>query len=115
MPTHVYVTAAEGRECPIPSNEATAPGGSLLRVLPGKRYRLPWSQYTRKRVRSGDLVLVNAGGTPVGDPEQAAAPRALEHVDETGAMAPAPAQTMQSGIEATTNAPLVETLTQGKR
>jgi hypothetical protein len=113
MPTHVFVTAADGLEVPMPQNEASAPGGSLLRVLPGKKYRVPYSAYVRKRVRLGDLQLLNAGGTKVTDPEQATAPRAPEHIDETGAIAPAP--TMQSGTEATTNAPVVETLAQGKR
>lgn len=85
-PTHVFVTAAEGRLVPIPANEGSAPGAALLKCEAGKLYRLPWSTYTRKRIAGGDLVLVNRGGTKVDSPEAAAAPDVLK-VDDAGAIA----------------------------
>ncbi len=86
MITHIFVAAAIGREVPIPTAEATAPGGALLRCLPGKVYRLPYSTYTRKRVASGDLFLVDRSGGKVRDFADASAPDVLE-LDDTGAVA----------------------------
>lgn len=78
--THVFVIVPAPtkedptvRSVPVPQSEAVANGGLLIAV-PGKRYALPWSTYTRKRVRAGDFVLVNAGGTRVDTGEAAAAP-----------------------------------------
>lgn len=71
--THIFVTAAEGREVPVPAGDASSPGGVLLRCLPGKVYRLPYSGYTRKRITAGDLIPCNLYGTKVADVETAAA------------------------------------------
>lgn len=81
MITHIFVTAAPGREVPIPAGEATAPGGALLRCVPGKVYRLPWSTYTRKRVASGDLVLADRRGSKVSEFANADASDAVETDD----------------------------------
>lgn len=85
-PTHVFVTAAEGRLVPVPPNEASAPGSTLLKCEPGKVYRLPWTTYTRKRINAGDLVLCNMYGTRVATVEAAAAKSAVK-TDDTGAVA----------------------------
>lgn len=83
-PTHIYVTAAEGREVPFPPSEVSAPNGVLLRALPGKAYRVPYTTYTRKRINSGDAIMCDIRGNPVRDLASAAAPREV-NVDETGA------------------------------
>jgi hypothetical protein len=72
--THVFVTVPEGRIVPVPSNEATAAGGTLLRCGHGKVYCLPWSTFTRRRIPSGDLVLSNSAGSKVTSIEAARAP-----------------------------------------
>lgn len=87
-PTHVFVTAAEGREVPMPQNEVSAPGGVLLRCLPGKRYRVPWTTYTRRRINSGDLVLVDDAGRPTPDLDRATAPTTPGPLDTDGSIAP---------------------------
>lgn len=84
--THVFVTAAEGREVPIPQNEATAPGSELLRVKHGAVHRVPYSTFTRKRLASGDLLLVNRRGSEVKELADASAPDPVE-LDEHGAVA----------------------------
>lgn len=96
MIKHLFVTAALAREVPIPTSEATAPGGELLRCLPGKVYRLPNTTYTRKRLASGDLLLCDRAGKLVDSHERAAA-HGVHELDHTGAVeqvapaAPAPA------------------------
>lgn len=86
QPTHVFVTAAEGRKVPIPSNEASAPGAALLLCEPGKVYRLPYTTHTRRRITSGDLVLTDQGGTAVDSIELADSAEPLA-IDATGAIA----------------------------
>lgn len=76
--TQVFATVPTGRLVPIPTSEATAGGGALLTCAPGKVYVLPWTTYTRKRVKSGDLVLTNQGGTAVADPLAAIAPDTIK-------------------------------------
>ncbi len=103
MHTFIFVTAALGREVPIPAGEGTAPGGTQLRCTPGKTYRLPYSTYTRKRIAGGDLLLVNAEGLPVGSLELASAPDVVP-LDETGAVIvtpkPAPAMKPATTVDA---------------
>lgn len=77
----VFVIAAEGREVPIPPSEAAAAGGTLVRIRADKgadgkpkRFALPWTTYTRKRIAAGDLILVDADGKPAKDRHAAAAP-----------------------------------------
>lgn len=86
-PTHVYVTAAEGKLCPWPASEASSPAGQL-RVEPGKVYRVPYTTFSRRRLNSGDVLLCTRDGKIVkpGDLTSAAAPNE-EHQDETGAIA----------------------------
>lgn len=87
MITYMFVTAAVGREVPIPSGEATAPGGVLLRCLPGKVYRVPYSTYVRKRIAAGDLLpCTRTGETNLAEHHDASAPNAVEH-DDLGAVA----------------------------
>jgi hypothetical protein len=85
QPTHVFVTAAEGRLVPVPPNEASAPGSVLLKCEAGKVYRLPWSSYVRRRILAGDLLLCNQWGTKVSDASAAEAP--VVKLDDTGAVA----------------------------
>lgn len=73
-PTHVFVSAAEGREVPIPTSEATAPGAQLLKCRHGRVYRLPWSTYTRRRINATDLYLTDSIGRRVANELEAAAP-----------------------------------------
>ena len=70
-PTHVFVTAAQGRLCPIAARDATGPGGTLLIVKPGDVHRLPYSSFVRRRLAAGDLVVVP-------DPELPAPPAASD-------------------------------------
>lgn len=58
--THVLVTAAEGRLVPVPPSELSVSGAPVATIEAGKVYRLPWSTYTRRRLASGDLLLVDA-------------------------------------------------------
>lgn len=73
IPTHIFVTAAEGREVPVPLSEGSAPGSTLLRCKPGKVYRLQNTSYTRRRILAGDLMPTTIGGVKVAELEQAAA------------------------------------------
>lgn len=57
-PTHVFVSAAPGRLCPIAPSDATAPGGRLLICTPDEVYRLPSTSYVRRRIAAGDLIVV---------------------------------------------------------
>lgn len=86
-PSHVFVTAAAGRLCPIAATDATAPGGLLLKCEPGKLYRIPYSTHTRRRIIAGDLILCNARLEEVAEVENAAAPDALPLRDD-GSVAP---------------------------
>lgn len=92
-PTHIYVTAAEGREVPVPPSEASAPGAQLLKCLPGKVYVLPNSTYTRRRLLSGDLLPCDRAGKIVGDVDQASAPAELGEVMQAATEA-----TMQGSV-----------------
>lgn len=83
--THVFCKVPEGREVPIPANEASSAGGGVLRCLPGKVYKLAWTTYTRRRILGGDLILTNQGGTKVDSPEAARAAATVK-VDGDGAV-----------------------------
>ncbi len=71
--THVFVTVPVGRLVPVPASEARAVGAVVLLCEPGKVYALPWSTYTRRRLKTGDFILSNQGGTAVKDAESARA------------------------------------------
>lgn len=107
-PTHVFVTAAEGREVPMPQNEVSAPGGVLLRCLPGKRYRVPWTTYTRRRINSGDLLLIDTDGRLAhNDIDRADASTAVPALDTDGSIAqpePEPVTATATATEHTTQA-----------
>lgn len=71
----IRVTAGEGRETPLHSSIASAPGAGLLILKPGDEIDVEESNYLVQRaLRSGDLVVV------VKKPEPApkAAPKAKE-------------------------------------
>lgn len=89
QPTHIFVTAPEGRLTPIHKDDGIEPGGGVLYVKPGEvrpvRY---WtsdgrtSTTVRRAVTRGDLVLCNMDGTPVESFESAAVHD--EHVSSEG-------------------------------
>lgn len=84
MPTHILVTAPEGRKTPIGANDASDPTGGLLLVEPGRVTRVRYSQDVRRSVARGDLLPCNLHGTTVAL-EQAAADAPLDtdpHVTE---------------------------------
>lgn len=81
--THVFVTVPgpsdkdprqTDRRVPVPPSEAAGAGGAMLILEPGKLYVLPWTTYTRKRIKGGDLELVTKDGKPAKDPAEASAP-----------------------------------------
>lgn len=71
LPTHVTVTAPEGRLTPIHPEDGVGIAGAALRIGPGEVCRVRWSQTTIRAVRRGDLILCTAEGTPVGTPQEA--------------------------------------------
>lgn len=73
-PTHITVTAAEGRLVPLHSGTAVGPGRSHKQVEPGEVVRVPYDSFVRRRVAAGDLVLCNTDGVAVTTPEDAAYP-----------------------------------------
>ena len=85
--THIFVTAAPGREVPFPQGEASGPGGMLLKALPGKVYRAAYSSTQRRAIAKGDLIMVNQHGRQVRELEQANATESQAETDETGAIA----------------------------
>lgn len=86
-PTHVYVTAAPGKEVPFSQSEASAPGMALLIAKPGKVHRVPYSTSVRRRINAGDLRLVNKHGQVVKDAEHAKAEDGEIETDDAGAIA----------------------------
>lgn len=87
----ITVTAAPGKVVPIHHSDATAPGARLLLLREGEQIEVRSSPGIRRRIRSGDLVVVKprmASGTepPAYPPKLPAAPRvkppAFDHSDE---------------------------------
>lgn len=78
-PTHIKVTAPEGKLTPIGRADGTLPGGGLLHVRPGTICRVRYSQDIRRSINRGDLVACNMDGADVGvHLDDAAAPDELE-------------------------------------
>lgn len=73
-PTHVFVTAAPGREVPMPKRQVAAAGARTLRVKSGTVQRVPYTSYTRRRIARGDLLLVDRAGAAAKNISDAAAP-----------------------------------------
>ena len=53
------VTAAPGRIVPIHPSIKSGLGGKLLRIKPGEVVELPNNVTVRRRIHSGDLVIVS--------------------------------------------------------
>lgn len=84
-PNYIFVVAAEGREVPIPRNQASAAGARLLICKPGEVHRLPYGSFVRRRLASGDLRLTDRTGKPVNELAAAVAPDVeLEATLESG-------------------------------
>lgn len=90
MPTHIFVTAPEGRKTPIAAGDGAEPGNSLLYVEAGSVARVRYSGDVRRSIARGDLIPVDADAKPTGkagdyDIEKAAAPAPWKGIDkETG-------------------------------
>lgn len=89
-PTHIFVTAPEGRKTPIAAADGAEPGNSLLYVEAGAVARVKYSGDVRRSIARGDLIPVDENAKPTGKPgaydiEKAAAPKAWKGFDrETG-------------------------------
>jgi hypothetical protein len=76
-PTHVHVTAPEGRRTPIHRNDGIESNGGQLHVESAEVRRVVFSQDVRRAVARGDLVLCNMHGVAC-DLDKAGAPDELE-------------------------------------
>ena len=101
LPTHVTVTAPDGRLTPIHPDDGVGLGGAPLRVTSETVARVRWSQTTRRAVARGDLLLCDAAGKPVTGPHDAAAPDDLgagsRPVGAARAATPAPNMRVNDG------------------
>lgn len=77
-PTHVTVTAPEGRRTPVASEDGIEPGGGQLQVTHGAVRRVRYSQTIARSIGRGDLLLCNMDGKLVESADLAAAPKDLE-------------------------------------
>lgn len=81
-PTHITVTAPEGRRTPINPADGAHPQGLLWVQGPkedkrGDVARVRYSQDVQRSIKRGDLIPCTLTGEPVKDVEHAAAPAAL--------------------------------------
>lgn len=76
-PTHVTVTAPDGRLTPIHPDDGVGLGGAPLRVDSARVARVRWSQTTRRAVERGDLILCTRAGKAVPTAREAACPEDL--------------------------------------
>lgn len=77
LPTHVTVTAPEGRHTPVDAADGVEPGGGLMYVTPDRVRRVRYSHTTLRSIGRGDLVLCNMDGAPVESVALAACPEEL--------------------------------------
>jgi hypothetical protein len=97
-PTHILVTAPEGRLCPIHPSDGGDDAGGLLYVMHGRVTRVKYSQDVRRSIKDGDLIPCTRDGKPAKDLEAAACnqplPSGSPHVtdDDHKPAAPAPAK-----------------------
>lgn len=84
-PTHILVTAPEGRMTPIAPSDGTDPGRPVLLVDHGSVCRVRYSAEVRRSIARGDLLLCRLEQRarelalrPANDLEAAAAPKSLE-------------------------------------
>lgn len=86
-PTHITVTAPEGRKTPIHPNDGSDPESpTLMFVEHGTIARVKYSADVRRAIARGDLIAVDGDGAHTTDLEKASAPKAMQAFDiETGA------------------------------
>jgi len=73
-PTHITVTAPEGRLTPIHKSDGVEPGGAALVVAPGDVRRVAYSTTVHRSILRGDLVMCDLDGKAVASADLAAAP-----------------------------------------
>jgi hypothetical protein len=83
MPTHITVTAPEGRRTPINPADGTHPNGLLWvdgpkEGKPGDVARVRYSQDVQRSIKRGDLIPCKLDGSKVDNVDQASAPAALD-------------------------------------
>lgn len=76
-PTHIFVTAPDGRMPPLHPSDASG-GLGLVHAEHGKVTRVKYSAEVRRAITDGDLIPTTIGGTPVKDIDKAAAEEPLE-------------------------------------
>lgn len=79
MPTHITVTAPEGRKTPIHTNDGTDPSGHQLTVEKGRIAKVRYSQDVRRSINRGDLIPCDLTGKRVESIDDAEAPVDFEH------------------------------------
>lgn len=82
-PTHIFVTAPEGRKTPISPTDGSDARGVLLCVEAGTVCRVRYSQEVRRAIARGDLFACTFDGKrviTVTDVASAAAPKPLEEL-----------------------------------
>lgn len=78
-PSHITVTAPDGRLTPIHPDDGVELGGGLLYVSPGKVARVRWSQTIRRAVARGDLAFCNMDASYVDSAEHARCDTEIDH------------------------------------
>ena len=81
-PTHILVTAPEGRKCPIHPSGGSDVGG-LLYVEHGRVTRVKYDQDLRRSIARGDLIPCKLDGSPIStlveaEPLQSGGPHVTE-------------------------------------
>lgn len=74
LPTHILVTAPDGRRTPVDARDGVEPGGGQLCVTSDVVCRVRYSHTTVRSVGRRDLILCDMDGNPVDSVELAAAP-----------------------------------------
>lgn len=80
-PTHVFVTAPEGRLTPVAHADGVGPGGGQLLVSSKHVDRVRYTHTTIRSINRGDLVLCNMQGSVVATAALAAAPEDLGRIE----------------------------------
>lgn len=74
MPTHITVTAPEGRKTPINPNDGADPNAHLLFVDAGTVAKVRYSSDVRRSINRGDLIPCDLDGHAVDSIDKAEAP-----------------------------------------
>jgi hypothetical protein len=77
-PSHITVTAPEGRLTPIHPDDGVEPGGHLMYVRAGHVRRVALSMDVRRYILDEDLIPCKPDGTPCSI-DDAAAPEDIQH------------------------------------